>query len=71
MTEFHDHDKARRDAEWLAGSELDNAERNLARAYLALRAEVASLTALSEERYVEIRLLRAQLDAARAQNTQL
>ena len=31
-----DLDKARRDALWLAGSEADTAERNLAWAYLAL-----------------------------------
>lgn len=29
--------KARQDAEWLAGSEADTAERNLARAFLAMR----------------------------------
>ena len=40
---FVDEAKARQDAEWLAGSEADTAERNLARAYLALctRAERA------------------------------
>lgn len=31
-----DHARAKQDAEWLAGSEADTAERNLARAYLAL-----------------------------------
>lgn len=36
MTEPVDHKKATQDAEWLAGSEADTAERNLARAYLAL-----------------------------------
>ena len=36
MTGYCDIDKARRDAEWLAGSERDDAERNLARAYLQL-----------------------------------
>jgi hypothetical protein len=30
-----DHARAKQDAEWLAGSEADTAERNLARAYLA------------------------------------
>lgn len=33
---FVDLAKAKQDAEWLAGSEADTAERNLARAYLAL-----------------------------------
>lgn len=41
---FVDEAKARQDAEWLAGSEADTAERNLARAYLALREQVATLT---------------------------
>lgn len=36
MTEQLDHARATQDAEWLAGSEADTAERNLARAYLAL-----------------------------------
>lgn len=35
-----DHDKALQDAEWLAGSTADSAERNLARAYLALLTKV-------------------------------
>lgn len=45
MTEPVDHKKAAQDAEWLAGSEANTAERNLARAYLALREQVATLTA--------------------------
>jgi hypothetical protein len=43
MDGVHWH-KARQDAEWLAGSEADTAERNLARAYLALNEQVATLT---------------------------
>lgn len=36
MTEPVDYARATQDAEWLAGSEADTAERNLARAYLAM-----------------------------------
>ena len=36
MTAPVHHTRAKQDAEWLAGSEADTAERNLARAYLAL-----------------------------------
>lgn len=36
MTEQIDWQKAQQDAEWLAGSTADTAERNLARAYLDL-----------------------------------
>lgn len=38
-----DRDKALQDAEWLAGSTADSAERNLARAYLALMQENVDL----------------------------
>ena len=44
-TPFVDETKAVQDAMWLAGSEADTAERNLARAYLALNEQVATLTA--------------------------
>lgn len=44
------HHKAKQDAEWLAGSEADTAERNLARAYLALKDEVAGFEAMWEQR---------------------
>lgn len=47
---FVDETKAVQDAEWLAGSEADTAERNLARAYLAMRDEVAGFMAMWEER---------------------
>jgi hypothetical protein len=48
MTEPVDHKKATQDAEWLAGSEADTAERNLARAYLALVAALPEARADKE-----------------------
>ena len=50
MSDYCDTDKAQQDAEWLAGSEADTAERNLARAFLQLRMEVEGFTAMWEAR---------------------
>lgn len=47
---FVDAAKAKQDAEWLAGSQADTAERNLARAYLAMCDEVAGFEAMWEAR---------------------
>lgn len=70
---FVDEAKARQDAEWLAGSEADTAERNLARAYLAMCDEVAGFEAMWEAREqahdAEIAEAKRQLDEARTQHT--
>ena len=64
-----DNSKATQDAEWLAGSEADTAERNLARAYLAMCDEVAGFEAMWEAREqahdAEIAEAKRQLDEAR------
>lgn len=63
MTDSYcDSEKATKDAEWLAGSTADNAERNLARAYLELRSAVRHTNDWADQAIADLYEYRARFE---------
>lgn len=59
---YCDRDKATEDAKWLAGSTADNAERNLARAYLELRSAERYANDCADQAIVDLYEYRARFE---------